>query len=181
MRKIEYVVNCITRSLTNVENDRLTPATIAPETKRYVQDLLAKYPNDNSEFADFIAFLPFHSLRDELLGQILPVALRNTILTLRREHEELQNNLVTEIANHDFSNARKYLDRQRKSATISRRTILKRASLLQCTLSLKKLLALVQRSIRNEKNRAPSVLRQTSGSNSLMILKLIATSALAGC
>ena len=116
MRKIEYVVNCITRSLTNVENDRLTPATIAPETKRYVQDLLAKYPNDNSEFADFIAFLPFHSLRDELLGQILPVALRNTILTLRREHEELQNNLVTEIANHDFSNARKYLDRQREIA-----------------------------------------------------------------
>ena len=40
--------------------------------------------------------------------------MRCMIKTLRIEHEDLQEKLITEIANYDFSNARKYLDRQRE-------------------------------------------------------------------
>ena len=116
MRQIEYVINCIQRSLQRVQNDRFTPAAVSPETTQYILDLAKRHPDDHSEFADFVTFLPHDSLTSEILNQIAPVPKRCLIRTLRIEHEDLQEKLLTHIASYDFSNAREYVDRQREIA-----------------------------------------------------------------
>jgi hypothetical protein len=102
--------------LTKIENDRFTPAVLSPEISDYLIHLKVQHPNDDSEFSKFVIWLPYDAIQNELLKQLLPENLRQTILECRKEHDELQIKKETEIAASNFDNAREYRDRQEQLA-----------------------------------------------------------------
>ena len=116
MRKIDYAINCIQRAIDRLEDDRFTPARKSPEVADYLIDLSQPHTDDASDdasgFADFVDSLPYDSIHTELLRQILPDAIRERITSARNEHDLLQAQKETEIADGKFENARDYRDRQ---------------------------------------------------------------------
>ena len=123
MRQIDYAVKCIQRAVARVENDRFTPAELSPQISDYLIDLTIKYPNDGSEFANFLVSLPRDAIENELLRQILPEPIRQTTLDHRTKHDQFQSQQETEIANGHFDNARDYRDRQEQLALSIRELI----------------------------------------------------------
>ena len=96
---------------------------LSPDIPDYLIDLTIEHPDDGSEFSKFVISLPYDAIHNELLCQILPEKLRQTILDRRTRHEELQNKKITEIAEHNFENARDYRDRQEQLALSIRELI----------------------------------------------------------
>lgn len=123
MRHIDFAVKCIQRALARVENDRFTPAVLSPEITEYLIDLTVKHPHDGSEFSNLVLRLPYDGIENELLRQIIPEHLRQTILENRTEHEELQIKKETEISHQRFDNAADYRDRQERIAVSIRNMI----------------------------------------------------------
>ncbi len=134
MRHVDYAVKCIQRALTKVQNDRFTPAVLSPEIPDYLIDLTIKHPDDGSGFSKFVISLPYDAIHNELLRQVLPENLRQTILDRRSEHEQMQNKKETEIAEHNFENARDYRDRQERIALSIRELIAGQELLVTSTL-----------------------------------------------
>jgi hypothetical protein len=99
-----------------VEKDRLTPAILSPEVSRYLMDLVVQHPDDGSDFSRFVAWLPFDAIRHELLRQLVPQNLRQTILALRARYDELQIKKENEIAAATFDDAVACRDRQERVA-----------------------------------------------------------------
>jgi hypothetical protein len=112
LRHIDYAVASIQRALSKVQNDRFTPAALSREITDYLIDLTLAYPDDGSEFSKFVLTLKYNALEQELLRQILPDNLRQSIFDWRKEHEDLQIKKENEIAENNFENARDYRDRQ---------------------------------------------------------------------
>lgn len=112
LRKIDYAINCIQRAIDRLEGDRFTPARKSPEVADYLIGLSQTHTDDASGFADFVVSLPYDSIHTELLRQILPDAIRERITSARNEHDLLQAQKETEIADGKFENARDYRDRQ---------------------------------------------------------------------
>ncbi len=123
LRQIDYGVKCIQRAVARVENDRFTPAELSPQISDYLIDLTIKYPNDGSEFANFLVSLPRDAIENELLRQILPEPIRQTTLDHRTKHDQFQSQQENEIANGHFDNARDYRDRQEQLALSIRELI----------------------------------------------------------
>jgi hypothetical protein len=111
-RNIDYAVRSIQRALAKVQNDPFTPAALSREIPDYLIDLTLAYPDNDSEFSKFVLTLTYDALEQELLRQILPDNLRQSIADWRKEHEDLQIKKENEVAEHNFENARDYRDRQ---------------------------------------------------------------------
>lgn len=116
LHQVEDAVKCIQRALTQIQNDRFTPAVLSREIPGYLMDLALQHPDDGSEFSKFVISLPNDAIHNELLRQVLPENIRKTILDRRTEHEQLQTRKETEIAEYNFENARDYRDQQEKIA-----------------------------------------------------------------
>ena len=123
MRHIDYAVRWIQRALSNVQNDCFTPAAPSHEIPDYLIDLTLAHPDDSSEFSKFVLTLKYGALREELLRQVLPENLRQTIPNLRKEHHDLQIKKEKEIAEQNFDNARDCLNRERQLANSIRKLI----------------------------------------------------------
>ena len=112
MRQVDYAVTCIQRALKKVKCDRFTPALISAEVSDYLIDLTLQHPNDGSDFGKFVISLPPDAIAKALLKQLLPAEIRQTVSDYRAKHEVLQIKKETEIADHNFDNARFYRDQQ---------------------------------------------------------------------
>ncbi len=116
MRHIDFAVKCIQRALTKVKSDRFTPAALSSEISDYLIDLTVQHPNDGSEFSKFVISLPYDAIENELLRNMLPENLRQTILDCRAEHETLQIKIENYIAGHNFDQAAQCRDQQDHNA-----------------------------------------------------------------
>lgn len=112
MRKIDYAVKCIQRALTKVESDRFTPAVLSSDIPDYLIDLAVQHADDNSNFSKFVISLPFDAMEDELLKQMLPENIRQTICDCRAEYESLQLKKESDIVEHKFDQAAQCRDEQ---------------------------------------------------------------------
>jgi hypothetical protein len=110
-QNIDYAVNSIQRALAKVQNDRFTPAMLSREIPDYLIDLTLAYPDNGSEFSKFVLTLKYDALEQELLRQILPDNLRQSIFDWRKEHQDLQIKKEKEITEQNFENVPAYRDR----------------------------------------------------------------------
>ena len=123
MRHIEFALGCIQHALSSVEKDRHLRAVLSPEISDYLIDLAVKHPEDGSEFSRFVMSLPYYALRDELLRQLLPENLRESITAIRAEHDALQLKKENEVAASHFDSAAEYRDRQDRLAISIRQAL----------------------------------------------------------
>jgi hypothetical protein len=112
MRKIDYAVKCIQRALAKVESDRFTPAVLSSDISDYLIDLAVQHADDNSNFSKFVISLPFDAMENELLKQMLPENMRQTICDFRAEIELLQLKKENDIVEHKFDQAAQCRDEQ---------------------------------------------------------------------
>jgi hypothetical protein len=116
LRHIEFALACIQRALSSVQRDRHLRAVLSPEISDYLIDLAVKYPDDGSEFSRFVMSLPYNAIHHEILRQLLPENLRQSVSALRAEHDEIQLLKENEIAEGNFDNAADFRDRQDRLA-----------------------------------------------------------------
>jgi hypothetical protein len=123
LQPIDYAVRWIQRALSNVQNDCFTPAAPSREIPDYLIELTLAHPDDSSEFSKFVLTLKYGALEQELLRQILPENLRQSIVDWRKEHHDLQIKKENEIAEQNFDNARDCLNREHQLANSIRKLI----------------------------------------------------------
>jgi hypothetical protein len=114
LRHVDFAVTCIQRALARVENDRFTPAVLSPQIPDYLIDLTVKNPNECSELSKFVTSLSYDAIENELLRQILPENLKQTILDYRAEQEALQIKKEDDILEGDFDSAAERRDQQER-------------------------------------------------------------------
>jgi hypothetical protein len=112
LRPIDFAVSYIQRALSKIQIDSLTPVVLSPEISDYLIDLTLAPPQDAFEFIKFVIDLKGDALEQELLRQIVPESLKQSIVDWRKEHEDLQIKKEQEIAEQNFDNARDDRDRQ---------------------------------------------------------------------
>ena len=83
MRRIDYAISMIKRSITRLLRDPLTPATASDDVPDYLDDLATKHSADDSDFAHLLISLPHDGFQRALVRQLLPQELVVRVLDYR--------------------------------------------------------------------------------------------------
>ena len=112
MRKIDFAMRQIQRSIDAVSQDYLTPAQTIPEVTDQLIDLANSGPPNQDRFAQFLIDLPARALTQEILIHILPTDKRDIIHDLRAQHEDLERLKQNQVDSKNFEAAAATRDQQ---------------------------------------------------------------------
>ena len=107
-----FAVNSLLRSLRRLENFFRIPVVIRPDTKDFVDSLLALCDTTDKPLFDFVLRLPSDALENELLKIAIPAERVQLLFTLSDEHERLAREKENAVADQNFKLGAECRDKQ---------------------------------------------------------------------